>query len=46
MFFIDTEGNYLDVYADNKEHLLALPKEVLLKKSITQVFDADTSSQL
>lgn len=46
MFLIDTEGNYLEVYAQNKEHLLALPREELLKTSIPQVFNEETSKQL
>jgi len=46
MFLVDTEGNYLEVYAENKEHLLALPKEELLKASIPRVFDKKISDQL
>ncbi len=46
MFLIDTEGNYLEVYADNKEHLLALPKKELLKTSIPKIFDIHTSDKL
>ena len=46
MFLVDTEGNYLEVYADNKDHLLASPKEVLLNTSIPKVFNKDISDQL
>jgi len=46
MFLIDTKGNYLEVYAEHKEHLLALSKEDLLKTSIPKIFDAHTSDQL
>jgi len=46
MFLVDTEGNYLEVYAQNKEHLLALPKEELLQTSIPKVFTEETGSQL
>jgi diguanylate cyclase (GGDEF)-like protein/PAS domain S-box-containing protein len=46
MFLVDAEGNYLEVYADNKEHLLASSKEDLLKTSIPKVFDKTISDQL
>lgn len=46
MFIIDTEGNYQEVYADDKEHLLALPKDELLKTSIPKTFDTHTSNKL
>jgi len=46
MFLVDTKGNYLEVYADNKEYLLGTPKEELLKTSISKVFDKDISNQL
>ena len=46
MFIVDKEGNFLEVYADNKEHLLPAPKEVLLQTSIPDIFDAQLSDQL
>ncbi len=46
MFLVDTEGKYLEVYADNKEHLLVSSKEDLLKTSIPKVFDKTISDQL
>ena len=46
MFLVDTEGNYLEVYAENKEHLLASSKEDLLKTSIPKVFDKAISDRL
>ena len=46
MFIVDKEGNFLEIYADNKEHLLPIPKEVLLQTSIPDVFDTQLSEQL
>ena len=46
IFLVDTEGKYLEVYADNKEHLLISSKEDLLKTSIPKVFDKTISDQL
>lgn len=46
MFIVDQEGNFLEVYADNKEHLLPAPKEVLLQTSIPNIFDTQLSEQL
>jgi len=46
MYLVDKEGNFLEVYADNKEHLLPAPKEVLLQTSIPDIFDAQLSEQL
>ena len=46
MFLVNQEGKYLEVYANNKEHLLAAPKEELLQKSIYDVLDAPLSNRL
>ncbi len=46
MYIVDKEGNFLEVYANNKEHLLPAPKEILLQTSIPNVFDAELSEHL
>ncbi|RLA70590.1 MAG: hypothetical protein DRG09_02785 [Epsilonproteobacteria bacterium] len=46
MYLVDKEGNFLEVYADNKKHLLPAPKKVLLRTSIPNVFDAQSSERL
>jgi len=46
MYIVDKEGNFLEVYADNKEHLLPAPKEILLQTSIPAIYDAQLSEQL
>ena len=46
MFLVDVNGNYLDVFANNKEHLLYRPKEEIIGKNITDFFDQTTSEKL
>lgn len=46
MYLVDKKGNFLEVYADNKEHLLPAPKEVLLQTSIAHIFDTQLSENL
>jgi len=46
MFLVDVNGNYLDVFANNKEHLLYRSKEEIIGKNITDFFDQATSVKL
>jgi diguanylate cyclase (GGDEF)-like protein len=46
MFLVDEEGNYLDVFANNKEHLLYKPKVEIIGKNVTDFFDPETSELL
>jgi len=46
IFIVDKEGNFLEIYADNKEQLLPAPKELLLRSSIPDSFDTQVSDQL
>jgi transcriptional regulator with PAS, ATPase and Fis domain len=43
MFLVDSKGNYLDVFANNKEHLLYKPEVEIIGKNITDFFDPETS---
>jgi len=45
MFLVDEEGNYLDVFANGKEDLLLLPKEMIIGKNIKQFFKKDLSKK-
>ena len=46
MFLIDSQGKYLDVFANNKEHLLYKPEVEIIGKNITDFFDPETSEKL
>ncbi len=46
MFLVDINGNYLDVFANNKEYLLYRPKEEIIGKNVTDFFDQATSEKL
>lgn len=45
MFIVDKEGKFLEIFANDKDHLLPAPKEVLLQTSIPDFFDAQTSEK-
>jgi len=46
MFLMDVNGQYKEVYAENKEHLLKYPKEILLKSKISDIFEPSLSSEI
>ena len=44
IFLIDANGKYLEVFAEGKEHLLYMPKDVIVGKYIEDLFDRETAS--
>lgn len=46
MFLIDISGQYREVYAEKKEHLLKYPKEILLKSTIADIFEPSLSTKI
>ena len=46
MFLIDKNGSHLEIYTEGKEQLLVAPREFLLNKSISDIFDAPLSDTL
>jgi len=46
MFLIDKNGSHLEIYAEGKEQLLIYPREFLLHKTISDVFEAPLATTL
>jgi len=45
MFLVDTEGNYLDVFAEGKEHMLFIPENEIIGNNVAAVFEEDISTK-